>query len=172
MDVYTGSLAFADAAIRALHGTLCLEEGASPLVVKYAAGEADRLGLSAAAADGGVDKAKLFVGSIPRTATEEELRVFFKEFGSVEEVFILRDSCSGGGKGCAFIKYRYKEEALHAIRSLSGRHTFKGCNRAVDIRFAETKVKQPQQQQCRQQEQQRQHHEHTISSSMSSICRT
>lgn len=141
-----GSLAFADAAIRALHGTLCLEEGASALVVKYAAGEAARLGLSAAAADGGIDKAKLFVGSIPRAATEEELRSFFKTFGSVEEVFILRDSGSGGGKGCAFIKYRYKEEALHAIKTLSGRHTFKGCNRPVDVRFAETKVKQPQQQ--------------------------
>ncbi|CDJ53206.1 RNA recognition motif domain-containing protein, putative [Eimeria brunetti] len=140
-----GSLAFADAAIRALHGSLSLEGGASALVVKYAAGEAARLGLSAAAADGGIDKAKLFVGSIPRGATEEDLRAFFRAFGSVEEVFILRDS-SSSSKGCAFIKYKYKEEALHAIRTVSGRHTFKGCSRPVDVRFAETKVKQPLQQ--------------------------
>ncbi|OEH75277.1 RNA recognition motif domain-containing protein [Cyclospora cayetanensis] len=130
--VRMSSLAFADAAIRALHGMRALEEGAPPLAVKYASGEAARIGLSAAAADGGIDKAKLFVGSIPRNATEDELKVFFSSYGTVDEVFVLRDSGSGGGKGCAFVKYRYKEEALYAIRSLSGRHTFAGCSRPVD----------------------------------------
>lgn len=98
-----------------------------------------------------MNQAKLFVGSIPRTAAEDEIRDFFSEYGTVEEVFVIRDSSSGAGRGCAFVKLQYKEEALHAIKNLSGKHTFDGCSRPVDVRFAESKPHRQQQLQLQHQ---------------------
>lgn len=45
------------------------------------------------------DSVKMFVGQISRTATEEELRAMFEEFGAVCELSILRDKVTGQSKG-------------------------------------------------------------------------
>lgn len=49
------------------------------------------------------DSVKMFVGQISRTATEEELRAMFEEFGSVCELSILRDKVTGQSKGSCLI---------------------------------------------------------------------
>ncbi|KAL6970214.1 hypothetical protein U1Q18_029916 [Sarracenia purpurea var. burkii] len=48
--------------------------------------------------DGG-SFAKLFVGSVPRTATEEEIRPFFEEHGNVLEVALIKDKKTGQQQG-------------------------------------------------------------------------
>ncbi|CBZ54017.1 CUG-BP-and ETR-3-like factor 3, related [Neospora caninum Liverpool] len=146
--VKMASLAAADACIRALHSNRILDAALGPIIVKYATGEAERLGmhsLGMGGEGGGVDQAKLFVGSIPRTMSEDELRVFFQTYGTVEEVFVMKDSATGTGKGCAFVKFKYKEEGLHAMRNLNGKHIFEGCTRPVEVRFAESKSQRQQQ---------------------------
>jgi len=60
---------------------------------------------------------KLFVGSIPKEATEDNLRDVFTPFGTIEELALMREN--GISKGCAFIKFKNKEEALLAIRALN-----------------------------------------------------
>ncbi|PHJ17523.1 rna recognition motif-containing protein [Cystoisospora suis] len=150
--VKMASLASADACIRALHGNRALDAALGAIIVKYATGEAERLGMHGSLGmgggegGGGVDQAKLFVGSIPRTMCEEELRHFFQTYGTVEEVFVMRDSNTGTGRGCAFVKFKYKEEGLYAMRNLNAKHTFEGCSRPVEVRFAESKAQRQQQQ--------------------------
>ncbi|KAJ0092284.1 hypothetical protein Patl1_24844 [Pistacia atlantica] len=48
--------------------------------------------------DGG-SFAKLFVGSVPKTATEEDIRPFFEEHGHVIEVALIKDKRTGQQQG-------------------------------------------------------------------------
>ncbi|OXB70751.1 UNVERIFIED_CONTAM: hypothetical protein H355_016597 [Colinus virginianus] len=138
------SIAGADAAIRGLNSSRVLDPSMGAISVKYATGEAEKLGL-VSSTEPGQDQAKLFIGSIPKTMLDEEVRQFFCAYGNVEEVFVMKDPVTQAGKGCCFVKFAYKEEALHAIRSLSGKHTFDGCSRPVEVRFAESKAARQQQ---------------------------
>lgn len=57
-------------------------------------------------AGGGGNFAKLFVGSVPRTAREEDIRHLFEEHGDVIEVALIKDKKTGQPQGmyeCCFI---------------------------------------------------------------------
>ena len=45
------------------------------------------------------DNIKMFVGQIPRTLSEAELRNMFQEFGRVHQINVLRDKVTGVSKG-------------------------------------------------------------------------
>eukprot|EP01055_Gregarina_sp_Pseudo9_P005659 Gregarina_sp_Pseudo_9__5658@NODE_798_length_2205_cov_64_274238_g730_i1_p1_GENE_NODE_798_length_2205_cov_64_274238_g730_i1NODE_798_length_2205_cov_64_274238_g730_i1_p1_ORF_typecomplete_len628_score86_20RRM_1/PF00076_22/3_7e15RRM_1/PF00076_22/7_4e17RRM_1/PF00076_22/1_8e19RRM_5/PF13893_6/1_5e06RRM_5/PF13893_6/2_1e05RRM_5/PF13893_6/7_9e07RRM_7/PF16367_5/0_051RRM_7/PF16367_5/0_00049RRM_7/PF16367_5/2_1e06Nup35_RRM_2/PF14605_6/3_7e02Nup35_RRM_2/PF14605_6/0_0031Nup35_RRM_2/PF14605_6/0_003WW/PF00397_26/6 len=137
--VRMASITQADAAIRALNNVKILDPQLGALQVRYATGEAEKLGMTAESAYPGQDQAKLFVGSLPRTITEAEVRDIFATCGQIDEVFIMKDSTSGQGKGCAFVKFAYKEQALHAIKLLSGMQQLSGAPRPLEVRFAESK---------------------------------
>lgn len=47
----------------------------------------------------GTDTIKLFVGQIPRTWDESELRTILEPFGAIQELTVLRDRNSGLHKG-------------------------------------------------------------------------
>eukprot|EP00271_Cylindrocystis_brebissonii_P005206 TRINITY_DN17172_c0_g1_i1.p1 TRINITY_DN17172_c0_g1~~TRINITY_DN17172_c0_g1_i1.p1 ORF type:complete len:688 (+),score=262.13 TRINITY_DN17172_c0_g1_i1:187-2250(+) len=86
---------------------------------------------------GGDGTVKLFVGSVPRTIREEEIRPMFDEFGSVLEVALIKDKATGQQRGCAFIKYASLEEAERAIKGLHNQRTLPGGNSPVQVRFAD-----------------------------------
>ncbi|KAJ7955258.1 flowering time control protein FCA [Quillaja saponaria] len=86
--------------------------------------------------DGG-SFAKLFVGSVPRTATEEDIRPLFEEHGNVIEVALIKDKKTGQQQGCCFIKYATLEEADRAIRALHNQHTLPGGIGPVQVRYAD-----------------------------------
>lgn len=45
------------------------------------------------------DAIKMFVGQVPRTMDESELRTMFEEFGHVYQINVLRDKVTGQSKG-------------------------------------------------------------------------
>ncbi|KAL5700320.1 hypothetical protein ACHQM5_025778 [Ranunculus cassubicifolius] len=90
--------------------------------------------------DGGIDGgsfAKLFVGSVPKTATEEEVRPLFEEYGHVIEVALLKDKQTGQQQGCCFIKYATSEEAERAIGGLHNKCTLPGGIAPIQVRYAD-----------------------------------
>jgi RNA recognition motif-containing protein len=106
--------------------------------IKWADGEEQRLGLS------GIDPnmaTKLFVGSILKEATEENLRDVFEQFGIIDELVLMKEN--GVSKGCAFIKFRQKEDALLAIRALNAQAYILNSDKPIEVRFAENKKKHP-----------------------------
>jgi len=65
-------------------------------------------------------KNRLFVGSLPEQANEEELRELFSQVGEVVDVSIIRDWGSGKSRGFGFVQMATDEEAAAAIERLHG----------------------------------------------------
>eukprot|EP00744_Colponema_vietnamica_P001147 GILI01001932.1.p1 GENE.GILI01001932.1~~GILI01001932.1.p1 ORF type:complete len:368 (-),score=139.80 GILI01001932.1:447-1550(-) len=137
------SISDADNAIQALNNQRQLPGAVNKMVVKYADGEDVRLGLPSA--DSRIqDPLKLFVCSLPKTATEEEVMGLFVPFGAVESIFMMKDP-QQQFKGCAFVKMTTKEECLNAIAALNGKTQLPGALRPLEVRFAEKKTDRQQQ---------------------------
>jgi cold-inducible RNA-binding protein len=58
---------------------------------------------------------KLFVGNIPYSMTEDELREIFEECGSLASCKLIIDRETGRSKGFGFIEYKSEKDALAAI---------------------------------------------------------
>lgn len=61
---------------------------------------------------------KLFVGSLPFSATEDQLRDLFSPFGQIVELKLIIDRFTGQSKGIAFIEFSSEEEAQNAMKAL------------------------------------------------------
>ncbi|XP_054820731.1 flowering time control protein FCA-like [Prosopis cineraria] len=86
---------------------------------------------------GGESFAKLFVGSVPRTATEEDIRPLFEQHGNVIEVALIKDRKTGQQQGCCFIKYASPDEADQAIKALHNQHILPGGVGPIQVRYAD-----------------------------------
>jgi cold-inducible RNA-binding protein len=65
--------------------------------------------------------AKLFVGGISWDTTEDSLKTFFAEVGSVVSATIITDKYTGRSKGFGFVEMSSDEEAKAAIEKLNGK---------------------------------------------------
>ena len=63
---------------------------------------------------------KLYVGNIPFSSSEEDLRKLFEAHGSVQSVSIITDRETGRPRGFAFVEMGTSDEAADAIRALDG----------------------------------------------------
>ncbi|KAA8549064.1 hypothetical protein F0562_000748 [Nyssa sinensis] len=80
---------------------------------------------------------KLYVGAIPRTATEDNIRSLFEEHGNIVEIVLLKDKRTGQQQECCFVKYATLEEADRAIGALHNQYTFPGGVVPIKVRYAE-----------------------------------
>lgn len=58
---------------------------------------------------------------IPKTMDEDVLRPFFSQFGALSDISIIRDKASDAHKGCAFVTYVRRSDAVSAITNLHDR---------------------------------------------------
>lgn len=65
-------------------------------------------------------ESKLYVGNLPYSATEEELKSMFGQAGTVTSVAIIKDRDSGRSKGFAFVEMSTADEAQKAISMFNG----------------------------------------------------
>ncbi|MGH7289292.1 MAG: RNA recognition motif domain-containing protein [Myxococcota bacterium] len=63
---------------------------------------------------------KLYVGNLPFSSTEEELRAMFARHGSVESVNVIMDRETGRPRGFAFVEMAEPSAAADAIKALDG----------------------------------------------------
>ena len=63
---------------------------------------------------------KLYVGNLPFSTTEDELRNLFSQAGSVSSVELIKDRFTGNSKGFAFVQMATGEEAEKAITMYNG----------------------------------------------------
>lgn len=62
----------------------------------------------------------IFIGSLPYTIKESDLKEVFEEYGEVASVKIITDKFTGRSKGFGFVEMNNEEEAQRAIKELNG----------------------------------------------------
>lgn len=118
----------ADRAIRALDNQYTFPGELTPINVKYADSEKDRLGVLE----------KLYVGSLNKNTTKREIEEVFSPYGFVEDIYIIRDDLKQS-RGSAFVKYARRDMAVAAIKALNGNFTMRGCDQPLIVRLADPK---------------------------------
>jgi RNA recognition motif-containing protein len=63
---------------------------------------------------------KLYVGNLPFSTTEDELRALFESHGSVASVNVITDRETGRSRGFAFVEMDEANAAEEAMRALDG----------------------------------------------------
>ena len=63
---------------------------------------------------------KLYVGNLPFSVTEAELRDLFGRHGSVDSVSVITDRETGRPRGFAFVEMSEPSAATDAIKALDG----------------------------------------------------
>lgn len=64
---------------------------------------------------------KLYVGGLPYSTTDAELKDAFAQAGAVESAVIIMDKMSGRSKGFGFVEMVSDEEAQKAIEMMNGK---------------------------------------------------
>lgn len=62
----------------------------------------------------------LYVGNLPHSTTEAELRQVFEQHGTVEKVTLVMDRETGRSRGFAFVEMTNASDADKAIATLNG----------------------------------------------------
>ena len=63
---------------------------------------------------------KIYVGNLPFTATEQDVRALFEAHGAVQSVALINDRETGRPRGFGFVEMS-SAEAQRAIQSLNGK---------------------------------------------------
>src|SRR6478752_1121014 len=79
----------------------------------------------------------LYVGNLPHSTTETELRNLFEAHGAVEKVSIVTDRETGRARGFAFVEMTDAGEAEKAIAALNGKEL---GGRALNVNEAKPKT--------------------------------
>ena len=60
---------------------------------------------------------KLYIGNLPYTVTEDQLRDLFSQFGEITDLKLITDRMSGRSRGIAFVEFASEEDAAKAIEA-------------------------------------------------------
>ena len=83
----------------------------------------------------------IYVGNLPYSITEDELRGVFADHGEVASVNIITDKFSGQSKGFGFVEMPNQAEAEEAIGTLN-ESSVKGRN--IKVNQARPRTERPQ----------------------------
>ncbi len=62
----------------------------------------------------------IYVGNLPYSVNEDELRNLFSEFGEVSSAHVISDRDTGRSKGFGFVEMDNSEDGQKAIEALDG----------------------------------------------------
>jgi len=75
---------------------------------------------------------KLYVGGIPYSSTEDEIKNYFAEAGEVASVTIITDRYTGRSRGFGFVEMADEEGAKKAIEMFDGKD-YEGRKLTVNV---------------------------------------
>ncbi|MGA7978928.1 MAG: RNA-binding protein [Chromatiaceae bacterium] len=84
---------------------------------------------------------RIYVGNLPYSVTDDDLRDTFGEFGELTSAEVVKDKFSGQSKGFGFVDMPSNSEADQAIKSLND-SVMKG--RKITVNEARPRAERPQ----------------------------
>ncbi|XP_037904030.1 CUGBP Elav-like family member 2 isoform X3 [Hermetia illucens] len=84
------------------------------------------------------DNIKMFVGQIPKSMDETQLKQMFETFGRVHAINVLRDKITGISKGCCFVTFFTRKAALRAQDALHNIKTLEGMHHPIQMKPADS----------------------------------
>jgi len=63
--------------------------------------------------------AKVYVGNLAYSVTDDKLKELFSEYGEVSEAVVVKDKYSGRSKGFGFVTFSDEESAKKAISEMN-----------------------------------------------------
>ncbi|CAG8543137.1 2992_t:CDS:2, partial [Acaulospora colombiana] len=82
----------------------------------------DESDLGTSSRHGVSSKTRIFIGDLSWKLTEKQLKTEFDQFGTVNEVLVVKDRNSGLSKGYGFVSFEEKHAASDAIKVMNGQH--------------------------------------------------
>eukprot|EP00884_Botryococcus_braunii_P021144 jgi/Botrbrau1/7713/Bobra.0159s0146.1 len=79
---------------------------------------------------------RLFVGNVPHTFVENDLRKWFEECGQIKQIIILKDKSTGLSRCAAFVGFATTAEADAAIAKFATPITLPGAYAPLEVRKA------------------------------------
>lgn len=73
----------------------------------------------------------IYVGNIPHSTSDDELRAAFEAFGEVTSASVIRDKFTGQSRGFAFVEMPSSTDGLNAVEEMNGKD-FKGRTLTVN----------------------------------------
>jgi RNA recognition motif-containing protein len=83
-----------------------------------------------------MSKRVLYVGGLPKTTSDHQLRDLLKAYGAVSHVHIVRYKNTGKSAGYGFVEMGSSEQALSAVVALEGVVLDGGCLRLYIVPYA------------------------------------
>ncbi|CAL1546117.1 unnamed protein product [Lymnaea stagnalis] len=127
----------------ALHNVKTLPTMHHPIQMKPADSE-KKSGAYGHLPDLSAEDRKLFVGMLSKKYNENDVRMMFAPFGTIEECTVLRDHTGTTSKGCAFVTFGTRQCAQNAIKSMHHSQTMEGCSSPLVVKFADTQREKEQ----------------------------
>lgn len=62
----------------------------------------------------------IYVGNLPHSTTEQEVRNAFEAYGTVDSINLITDRATGASRGFGFVIMDDKAEAIKAISGMNG----------------------------------------------------
>ena len=82
----------------------------------------------------------IFVGNIAFTASEEDVRSLFEQYGVVDKVNLITDRYTGRSRGFGFVEMPNSSEGQAAIAALNGAQLL---NRPLTVNEARPRDREP-----------------------------
>jgi RNA recognition motif-containing protein len=83
---------------------------------------------------------KIYVGNLPFSATEEQLKELFSQAGTVTSVSLITDRNTGQSRGFGFVEMSTQEEMQNAIAKFN---EYQMDDRALRVNIAKPREERP-----------------------------
>lgn len=81
---------------------------------------------------------KVFVGGLPSTISEQDVREYFESFGRINEIQLIKDRETGRPRGFAFLTFDEEDSADKCLQ----RRTHEICRKICEVKRAQAKSKE------------------------------
>uniref|UniRef100_A0A0N5AL45 CUGBP Elav-like family member 2 n=1 Tax=Syphacia muris TaxID=451379 RepID=A0A0N5AL45_9BILA len=85
-----------------------------------------------------MDAIKMFVGQIPRSWGEDECLELFEKYGPVYQLNVLRDKTTQASRGCCFVTFYKRADAIAAQAALHNIQVLPGMHHPVQMKPADS----------------------------------